>query len=148
VARDEVRVDRQAQHPQPAVEVVLPHRRVPLGELLAAPDVVDEHVQPALLGLDAPHERLDQGRLQMVNLDRDSLPAGAIHELGGLLDRLGPVVLRAPLPRRAPRAVDRRACLAQRHRRAPPGPARRARDERHLPIQLSVHGLHPPRRRR
>ena len=32
---------------RPFVEVVLPDRRVPLEELLAAPDVVDEHVEPA-----------------------------------------------------------------------------------------------------
>ena len=46
VAGDQVRVDRQAQHPQPLLEVVLPHRRVPLEQQLAAPDVVDQHVEP------------------------------------------------------------------------------------------------------
>jgi hypothetical protein len=40
------------------VEVVLPHRRVPLEQPLAAPDVVDEHVEPPLLGVDALNERL------------------------------------------------------------------------------------------
>jgi len=48
-------------------------------------------------------------RLQMVDLDRDPLAAGGIDELGGLLDRLRPVVLRAPPPGRATGAVDRRA---------------------------------------
>ena len=62
VAGDQVRVDREAQQPQAAVEVVLPHRRVPLGQLLAAPDVVDEDVEAALLGVDARDERRRPGR--------------------------------------------------------------------------------------
>ena len=58
VARDQVRVDREPQQPQAVVEVVLPDRLVPLEQVLGAPDVVDEHVEPALLGVDA----LDQAR--------------------------------------------------------------------------------------
>ena len=59
VARDQVRVDREPQQPQAGVEVVLPHRRVPLEEVLGAPDVVDEHVEAAVLGVDALDERRD-----------------------------------------------------------------------------------------
>jgi len=139
-----VRVDRQAQHPQAAVEVVLPQRHVPLDQLLAAPDVVDEHVEAALLGLDPRDERLHLRGDQMVDLDRDPIPARLADELGGLLDRLGAVVLRAPLAGRAPRAVDGRAGLAERDGGAAPRPAGRARDERHLACQRTIqHPAHP-----
>ena len=93
VAGDQVRVDGQAQQPQPGGEVVLPERRVPLEQPLAAPDVVDEQVEAPVLGVDPLHERLDGGRLEMVDRDRDPEAARGGHELGGLLDRLGPAVL-------------------------------------------------------
>ena len=150
MAGDQVGVDRQAQQPQAGVEVVLPHRRVPLGQLLAAPDVVDQHVQAALLGVDALHERLDLGRIEVVDRDGDPLAAGGADELGGLLDRLRPVVLRPPLAGAAAGAVDGRAGLAQRDRGAAAGAARRARHERHLAGQRTRHGghpTHPPGRR-
>ena len=132
MARDQVRVDRQVQHAQPVVEVVLPHGRVPLEEQLAAPDVVDQHVQPALLGVDALHERLDLRGLEVIDLDRDPGASGRVDELGGLLDRLRPVVLGASLPRRAAGAVHGRARLAERHRDAAAGAPGGAGHERHL----------------
>ena len=57
MARDEVRVDREAQEAQARLEVVLPDRRVPVDEQLAAPDVVHEDVETTLLGVDARDER-------------------------------------------------------------------------------------------
>ena len=90
VARDQVRVDGEPQHPQAAVEVVLPQRRVPLRQVLAAPDVVDQHVEAVLLGVDALHERLDLHRLEVVDRDGEAPAAGGLDELGGLLDRLRP----------------------------------------------------------
>ena len=152
MARDQVRVDRQAQHSQTVVEAVLPHRRVPLRQLLAAPDVVDQHVEAALLGVDALDERLDLRRLQVVDLGRDPGAACGVDELGGLLDRLRPVVLRAPVPRRSTGAVDGRPRLSERDRDAPPGTAGRAGHERHLPCEragrrhrTSICGVNRPR---
>jgi hypothetical protein len=113
VARDQVRVDRQAEQPQAVREVVFPHGRVPLDQELPAPDVVDQHIQAAPLATDALDERLDLRRLQVVDLDSDPLAARGIDEVGGFLDRLRPVVLRAPLSRRATGAIDRRARLTQ-----------------------------------
>ena len=49
VARDQVGVDREAQHSQAALQVVLPDRLVPVEQVLGAPDVVDEHVEAAVL---------------------------------------------------------------------------------------------------
>ena len=51
--RDEVRVDREPQDPQSLVEIVLPDGRVPVGRAalqhFGAPDVVDEHVDVAVV---------------------------------------------------------------------------------------------------
>ena len=150
VARDEVRVDRQAQEAQAAVEVVLPDRRVPLGQLLAAPDVVDQHVEATLLVVDARDEVAHLIGLQVVDRDRDPAAAGGVDELGGLLDRLRPVVLGPVLARGAPGAVDGRARFAQRDGGAAPGTPARARHERHLPVQRAGHRalLRLPRTRR
>ncbi len=143
VARDQVRVDRQAEHPEAVLEVVLPDRLVPLEQALAAPDVVDEHVQAAVLGVDAPDELRDLCWLEMVDRDGDPHAPGVADELGGLLDRLGPVVLRAPLPRRAAGAVHDRPCLPERDGRPTPGTTGCARNERHLSGERTRHRTHP-----
>ena len=91
-----------------------------------------------LLGVDPLDERLDLRRLEVVDRDRDPVAAGGVHELGGLLDRLRPVVLRTALAGGAAGAVDGRARLSQRHGRAAPGAARRARDERHLAVERAT----------
>ena len=59
--------------------------------------------------------------LEVVDRDRDPAAAGGVDELGGLLDRLRPVVLGPVLARGAPGAVDGRARLAQRDGDAAPG---------------------------
>ena len=81
----------------PVVEVVLPDRRVPLRraalQQLAAPDVVDEHVEVPVVAGDAPGETLHLRGVEMVDDDRDAGAAELRDERGRLLDRLGPVVL-------------------------------------------------------
>ena len=72
--------------------------------------------------------------LEVVDRDRDPLPARRGHQLRGLLDRLGAVDLRAPLARAAAGRVDRRARLAERDRDAAPAAAGRARDQRDLAV--------------
>ena len=76
-----------------------------------------------------------QNRVEVVDGHGDAVAAGGGHPLGRLLDRLGPVVLGAVRPCRAPGAVHGRPRLAQRDRRPAPGPASRARNKRHLPLQ-------------
>ena len=56
MAGDGVGLDGQPQRVQPEVERRLPHRLVPLHRR-RAPDVVDEHVESALLGVDALDQR-------------------------------------------------------------------------------------------
>jgi hypothetical protein len=141
VGGDEVGVEGEAQQPQPALEVVLPERRAPLEEVLGAPDVVDEHVEAAVVGVDALDEPRHLVGVQVVDRDGDALAAGRGDQLGGLLDRLRAVDLGAPLARAAARRVDGRARLAQRHRDAAAGAPRRAGDERDLAREWPAHGV-------
>jgi hypothetical protein len=138
-----VRVERQVQQPKPGLQVVLPDRRVPLEQLLAAPDVVDQHVEPAVVAVDPPDQVRDLLGLEMVGLHRDPRAAGGRDELGGLLDRLRAVVLRPLLARRAAGAVDGRPRLPQRDGRPAAGAARRAGDERHLAGEGRAHAESP-----
>ena len=55
-----MRVHAHLQHPQAAGPVVLPDRLVPLHVPVAAEDVVDEDVQPALLTLDVCDQLRDR----------------------------------------------------------------------------------------
>ena len=66
------------------------------------PHVVDEHVQAALLSLDASYEILHLVGLQVVHSDGYAAPARLVHKGGRLLDRFGPVVLGALVARGAP----------------------------------------------
>ncbi len=105
---------------------MLPHRAVPLEEPLAAPDVVHQHVEAPLLGVDPPDQRLHLRRHQVVRDHGDALPARRRDQLRRLLDGLRPVVLRPAAARTAARHVHRRALRAQLDRdapaRAPRGP--------------------------
>ena len=69
------------------------HSRRAALEQLAAPDVVDEHVDVAVVAPDLLGQALHLGGVEMVDRDRDAGAAELRDELGGLLDRLGPVVV-------------------------------------------------------
>ena len=75
----------------PLAQVVLPERRVPLGEGVAAPDVVDEDVQATA---EAVVDAADQGShligVGVVDACRDACPAGFVDEASRLLDCLAP----------------------------------------------------------
>jgi hypothetical protein len=70
-----MRIDAQTQHFQAVFEIVVPDRLVPFEEVLAAPDVVDENVEPRLFMADALDEPLDRGCVEMIDLDRDAFAA-------------------------------------------------------------------------
>ena len=95
-------VDAEPQQAQAVLQIVLPDRLVPLEELLAAPDVVDQNVEPPLLGPDALDQRPHLGGNQMVDPDRDALAAGFRDQLGRLLDGLRPGVFGRLAARRSP----------------------------------------------
>jgi len=61
-----------------------------------AVDVVDQHVQRALFGVDPLHQFADLGCLQMVHTDRDPVPARFVDERRRLLDRLRTIRFRPP----------------------------------------------------
>jgi len=63
-------------------------------EYLAAPDVVDQHVDVAVLVPDTLAQPSHLIGVEVVDLDRDTGPAEAGDQLGGLLDGLGAVVVR------------------------------------------------------
>ena len=71
-----MRVDAEPEQAQAVLEIVLPDRLVPLEQLLAAPDVVDQDVEPALLGADALDQRFDLVGHQMIDRNGDALAAG------------------------------------------------------------------------
>src|SRR6266850_619178 len=115
--RDEVRVDGEPQYSESLVEVVRPYGRVPLRgpalEQLAAPDVVDEHVDVAVIGPDPVGQGLHSSGIQVVESDRDAAPTQARDELRGFFDGLGTVVLRPSRSGTPARTHDRRARFAQ-----------------------------------
>jgi hypothetical protein len=106
VRGDQMRLDAVAHDPQRVVERVLPHALDPAGERVAAPDVVDQHVQAAVLGPDPVHQRRDVGCSSVVAADGYPGPARGVDPLRGALDRLRSVHLRAPAAGRAAAAVD------------------------------------------
>jgi hypothetical protein len=89
-----VRVHAHLQHPQPARPVVLPQRLVPLHVTVAAEDVVDEHVEPAVVTLDGGEQRGDLFRILVVDDEGGARPASGADQVAGLLDGLGPADLR------------------------------------------------------
>ena len=81
--------------------------------LVAAPRVVDEHVEAAVVGLDARDERLDLRRVGVIADDADPGAAAGADLRRGVLDGAGHVVGARARARRAPGDVDRGAGLAE-----------------------------------
>ena len=84
---------------------------VPLGrgplEQLAAPDVVDEHVDVTMASPDLLGQRLHLLGIEVVDGGRNAVPAELRDQLRGLFDRLWPVVFGSGRACRAARADDR-----------------------------------------
>src|SRR4051794_29274054 len=115
----------------------LPELGAVVEELVAAPAVVDQQVEPAVV---VAGDAVDGGAglvvIGMIALDGDGAPAGGGHGIGGLADRA-----RQPVAAAAGRAaghVDGRAGLAQTHRDPLADAAAGAGDQ----ADSSVHALH------
>ena len=83
----------------------------------------------------------------MIDLGRDAVATGRIHQIGGFLDRLRPVHFGWRLSRRAPGHVDRRSGRAQLYGNAAAGAAGGACDQRDLARKRALqssgsHGRH------
>jgi hypothetical protein len=156
--RDEVGLDGEPEEPEAVVEAELPYGRVPLRgsalEQLAAPDVVDEHIDVAVGGPDLLGQRFHLDGIEVVDRDRDAGAAEARDDLGGLLDRLGTAVVgpKGSRATTAPRAHDRCSRFSQGRRNATPGPSGRPRHDGHATTQCAaiwrpVHASSVPARR-
>ncbi len=137
-AGDHVGLHRPAHEEQALVQVLLPHRVFPVGERVAAPDGVDQDVEPAvLLRRDPRHEGPHLFRVAVVGADRDAHASGGGDLLGRLLDGLGAVEVGAPCSAAAARHVDGRAGDSELDGDSPPTAPGAARDQRDLSGELS-----------
>src|SRR2546427_13276836 len=98
----------------------VPLCRAPL-EQLATPDVVDEHIDVAMVFSEPLGERADLRGIEMVDGDRDPGASETRDELGRFFDSLRTVIVRSHGSSTATRAHDRRAGLAQGGRNAAAG---------------------------
>ena len=146
VTGDQVRVNAHSQHPQAARQVVLPQRLVPLRVPVAAEDVVDQDVEPAVLVADPIDQRRDRVRTLVVHHESRAAAAGIGDRVPGLLDGLRTVHLRRT---RGATAASGRVHVGagsrQLDRDRPTSPAGRSRNQRDSTRQWSVliHGLTP-----
>lgn len=126
---DEVRIDRQPQQPQAGVQRVLPHGRIPLEQLFAAPDVVHQQVEPLVLLFNPLHQALHLACVQVIDRHGDPVPACRRDQLGRLLDSLGAGVFGLLRAGGAAGDVDGGSGCAQLDGDAAPGPPCGARNQ-------------------
>jgi hypothetical protein len=104
---------------------------------LAFRDVVDEHVETPLIGVDAREQRLDVFGLEVIHADGDAAAAARRHHLRRLLDGLGAAGVRAGrrrvIARAAPGAVNGGARFSEHA-----GDAARHRGSRRRPRHAAV----------
>ena len=112
-----------------------PEGRSPLGQRVAAPDVIDQHVQPTLFGADALEQPFDFRLHGVVRPDGDAAAALRGDHLRRLLDRLGSPGGGGFAPHAPSRAVDRGARRTQHAGDAAPRAARGAGNDGHLAVQ-------------
>ena len=86
LGRDDVRQDRLAKHGFAVVQVRFPER-VPLRHhRLFAGDAVDQHVEAAVIAIDARDQRLDLRLDRMIDANGARRPARGGDHVGGLVD--------------------------------------------------------------
>ncbi len=136
---DQVSVDGQPQDAQTSFQIVSPDRRVPRWrgtfQDFGAPDVVDQHIDVAVVVAHARSQTPHLRGVEVINLDRDPHAAKLGYQLGGLLDGLGTRVIRpdrpAPASTAAPGADHCRTGLTQAGRNAASRTSCRAGHHRH-----------------
>ena len=122
---------------------MLPDRSVPVRrtslEDLGSPDVVDEHVHVPELGTQPLRESRNPCGVEMVDGDRDPVPADLADELGRLLDRLRTVVVRSQgtATTAAPGAHHGRAGFPERQCDPATSAAGGSRNNGHLPSECA-----------
>lgn len=139
--RDQMRVDAEPQQAQAVLQVVIPDWLVPFEQLFPAPDVVDEDVQPALVGADPFDELPDLFRDEMIDPDRNAAAARRRGQLRRLTDRIRAREFGLTFPCRAPGDISGRAGRTQLDRDTAAGTSCCACDQR----DLSCERMNPPR---
>ena len=104
--------------------------------LVAAPHVVDENVEPAMITADAAEKRFDIGVDCVVALDGDAAAAALGYLAGGLVDRARHVIRGLSAPHTAASHIHGGPGGAKFEGDAPPGTAARASDQRDGVVQL------------
>jgi len=137
VGSNQVRINGEAQYPEAVVQVVLPYGLVPIiwspFQQFAAPDVVYEHIDVAVVFLNLLCQRFHLGGFEMINCGRDPRAAESGDKLGRLFDCFRAVVFGASRSRTAARANHRCPGFAQGSSDAAPGSPRRSRNDAHAP---------------
>ena len=111
---------------------MLPDRLVPLEQLLATPDVVDQDIEPAAFRADPRHQRFDLERHQVIHPDSDTITTSGSNKLSCLFDCFASAILRAMTSARAASHVDGGSGRAELYRDPSPGTARPTGDKSDL----------------
>ena len=137
-AGDDVAVDGALQHLHPPGGGELPEGRSPLGQRVAAPDVVDQDIEPTRVRADAGKELLDLRLDRVVGADGNAPATLRRDQLGRLLQRLRPSRGGGPAPHAATGAVYGGTRSAQHAGDTPAGTARRTGNDGHLISKRTV----------
>src|SRR6266568_4704319 len=132
------------QVPVPPLDLPEPQRWV-RRNLIPAPGVVDQQVQPPLLSADAAKYRAHLSIVGVITADRDPCAAAAGDLLGGLLDRARPAQCRRLAADASPGDKDRPAVFAENQRDSLAAAPAGASDQRNLvPVGTHRHLPSPP----
>jgi hypothetical protein len=124
------------EHQIPVAPLHLPERRLEVErELVAAPRVVDEQVEPAVVVADPLEQRLDLRVVRVVAANGDACAAARGQLLRGVVDRAGTVERGRLAANGAAGDIDDRAFLAEDERDPLSAAAARTGDERDGSVQ-------------
>ncbi len=112
-ACDDVRMDRVLHHCEALLDIDIPEGLAPFGEGVAAPDIVNEDVELAVVGAHPFKQLGDRGLLGVINAHGDARAAGGGDLLGGLFDRLRSYGISRSIAATATRAVHGGARLPE-----------------------------------
>src|SRR6266536_201578 len=146
---DEVGSDARREHPLPAPQRLLPERRVEERHLrvavplVAAPNVVHEQVEAAMLLLHSCEEARHLLVDRVVAAHRHTNAASGVDELGRVVDRAAPAPDRRPRADAAAADIDGRSRLTEYERDPAPRAPARPRDDAHhsTKIKARIHRL-------
>src|SRR5262249_3099519 len=114
-------------------------KRTALAVLVTSPHVVDEEIEPPVIVVDPPEQRLDLRIDGVIAADSDAAAAAIGHFASRLLDRTGHVVRRRPAVHASAADVDRGTGGAELERNTASCTPARAGDEGHHFANSRIH---------